>query len=429
MTSSPRPHVWLAGFLLLGILLGLIGPMLVAWQYHLDADPREIGLHFLALNAGYVVAALFCQRLLRSAKGTDADRQTGNELAKPLGDLPDTAPVLRGFLRSHSIRSVVLTASAVAAVGLIGLMFAAPPEPVAWRLAGLAVLGLAGGALATALFHCLEPTSKEGAGKLANQAGAWFGSGCLLAAVLIGGAYATGHDGLETILLAGVPLVFLGIFIREPAPIPLPNNRPTRDVRSLRLVATVLFSLLLFFQFGNEWALAGWLPLFLIRRLGSNPVAAIFALAAYFLFLVVGRWLARALLGVLSHRKLLLASIVLAMSGYLLLAATTTFSGAYTAIVVIGLGFGPIYPLIVENLDSRFAYHPGFYNGIFSIAVTGAMSAPWLLGYLCQFFGIQYVVLVPAIGSVFVCILALLLMLEAHLMREGTPSDHSALLY
>ncbi|HEX4770189.1 MAG TPA: MFS transporter [Bryobacteraceae bacterium] len=394
MTSSPRPHVWFTGFLVLGILLGSIGPMLVAWQYHLDADPREIGLHFLALNAGYVAAAAFCQRLLRR----------------------------------RSIRSVVIAASGVAAAGLVGLTFAAPPEPVGWRLVGLAVLGLAGGALATALFHCLEPTSKEGAGKLAIQASAWFSSGCLLAAVIIGGAYSTGRDVLETILLAVVPLVFLAVFVREPVPVPLPI-RPARDVRSLRMVATVLFSLLLFFQFGNEWALAGWLPLFLIRRLGSNPVAAIFALAVYFLFLVVGRGLARALIGVVSHRKLLLASIILAMGGYLLLAATTTFSGAYTAIVVIGLGFGPIYPLIVENLDSRFAYHPGFYNGIFSIAVTGAMCAPWLLGYLCQFFGIQYVVLVPAIGSVFVCILALLLMLEAHLMREETPSDHSALLY
>jgi fucose permease len=194
-------------------------------------------------------------------------------------------------------------------------------------------------------------------------------------------------------------------------------------------VATVLFSLLLFFQFGNEWALAGWLPLFLIRRLGSNPAAAIFALAAYFLFLVVGRWLARALLPVLSHRRLLLASIVLAMSGYLLLAASTTFSGAYTAIVIIGLGFGPIYPLVVENLDNRFAYQPGFYNGIFSVAITGAMAAPWLLGYVCQYFGMQYVVLVPAAGSVAVCVLALLIMLEGHLMRERRPSGRGELLY
>jgi fucose permease len=368
--------------------------MLVAWQY-LDTDPREIGRHFLALNAGYIVAAFFSQRLLRE----------------------------------RSMRIIILAASAAATVGLVGLSFAGPPEPVFFRLAGLSVLGLAGGALATALFHLLQPTSKQRAGSLANQAGAWFGAGCCLSAILVGISYASGRDLLETLLPAFVPLAFLAIFVRKPVPPSTANGRSARDVRSLRVVATVLFSLLLFFQFGNEWALAGWLPLFLIRRLGSSPIAAIFSLAVYFLCLVAGRWLAHALLRVLSHRKLLLASIVLAMCGYLLLALTTTFSGAYTAIVIIGLGFGPIYPLVVENLDSRFAYHPGFYNGIFSVAMSGAMFAPWLLGYFCQFFGIQYVVLVPAIGSVFVCILALLLMLEAHLMREATPSDHSALLY
>ena len=35
---------------------------------------------------------------------------------------------------------------------------------------------------------------------------------------------------------------------------------------SFRSPGAVLFALLLFIQFGNEWSIAGWLPLFLIRR-------------------------------------------------------------------------------------------------------------------------------------------------------------------
>ncbi len=157
-----------------------------------------------------------------------------------------------------------------------------------------------------------------------------------------------------------------------------------QTLRSARSVAAVLFSLLLFFQFGNEWALAGWLPLFLIHRLGANPVWAIFALAVYFLALMLGRLAAQALLPRANHRKLLLTSIVAAMLGYLLLSLTNSMTGAWIAVVIVGGGFAPIYPLISETLDDRFSYHPGFYNGIFSIAITGAHVGP-LAPRICGF--------------------------------------------
>lgn len=67
-------------------------------------------------------------------------------------------------------------------------------------------------------------------------------------------------------------------------------------------------------------------------------------------------------------------------------------------------------------MDDRFSFHPGFYNGTISIAVSGAMITPWLLGYVDAYLGMQYVMLIPAIGSVAVLILTFLLMLEARLM-------------
>ncbi len=187
-------------------------------------------------------------------------------------------------------------------------------------------------------------------------------------------------------------------------------------VRDLRSIAAVLFGLLLFFQFGSEWAIAGWLPLFLIHRLGSNPEWAIFALAIYFADLLLGRLLAFRLLPRFEHRKLLLASTILAMLGYLFLSFTTSLLGAYIAIILIGAGFAPVYPLIAENLDERFSYRPDFYNRMLLSGVTGAMSMQWILGFVGSYTGMQYVMLIPALGSIAVLILTLLIMLEAHLM-------------
>ncbi len=382
---------WVGGFLLLGILVGLLGSLLVAWQYHIDVDPKLIGLHFLALNAGYVIAAAIAQRLL---------------------------------LRVPT-RNLVLVSCTMAIASLLVLSMVAPPTAAIWRIVGLGFVGFAGGLLATSLLYVLEPYFERSPAAVVNRGGALFGCGCLIATGMIGATYFAGSVQIETALLALAPLVFLILFAankfaaaRQPIAIRVEENRTHEMLRDLRSIAAVLFSLLLFFQFGNEWAIASWLPLFLIHRLGANPVWAIFALAAYFLALLLGRLAVQPLLKRVSHRRLLLASVFAAMVGYLLLSFTPWMAGAWIAVVIIGAGFAPIYPLIAETLDHRFSYHPGFYNGLFSVAITGAMFAPWVLGYVDNWFGIEYVMLLPAVGSVIVLILALLIMLEARLMSD-----------
>lgn len=387
---------WLAGFLLVGMLLGLLGSLLIAWRYHIDVDPRLVGLHFLGLNAGYVVSAIVSQRAL-------------NRL---------------------SPRALAIAACACAFATLLALSFLAPPAQPAWRIVGLAFVGAAAGAFMAALLHTLQPYFAEVPAAMANLAGAFFGCGCLLATLMIALTYFASSVQIETALLALLPLIFAVLYSANSLPgartiARYPKEPPfmTEAVRDLHSIAAVLFSLLLFVQFGNEWAIAGWLPLYLIHRLGSNPVWAIGTLAAYFLALMLCRLAVRKLLPRISHPKLLIASTGIAMIGYLLLSFTTAMTGAWIAVIVIAAGFAPIYPLIAETLDHRFSYHPGFYNGLFSIAITGAMCIPWLLGFVDAYAGVAYVMLIPALGSIAVLVLALLIMLEARLMGERPHDD------
>lgn len=397
--SSRLAREWVSGFLLLGVLFGLLGSLLIAWQYHIDTNPQLIGLHFLALNAGYVVAAIVAQRLLMRL----------------------------------SIRSLALAACAVACGSLLALSFLVPPVAPGWRMLGLAFVGAAGGALATALFYLLSPYFSAAPAAMVNLTGVLFGWGCLLSTLIVSVTYFAGSVQIETALLAVVPLVYFVIFAanrlpaaRQPVPLRQEEDSHRQSLRDVRSIGAALFALLLFFQFGNEWAIAGWLPLFLIHRLGTNPVWAIFALAGYFLALMVGRLAVQPLLASVNHRRLLLVSVVFAMLGYLLLSFTASLSGAWAAVLLIGAAFAPIYPLVAERLDHRFSYHPGFYNGIFSIAITGAMCAPWLLGYVDSAFGIRYVMLLPACGSIAVFVLALLIMLESRLMTDRKSSKPAA---
>jgi len=178
----------------------------------------------------------------------------------------------------------------------------------------------------------------------------------------------------------------------------------------------VLFSLLLFFQMGNEWSLAGFLAVFLIQRLGASPSTALTLLAFYWAVLTLGRVAAQWLLPRAGHGKLLLLSAVAALLGCTALMSTNSLFGAGTAIVLVAGGFAMIYPLVVERIGGLFPdYHPGFYNGLFSLGITGGLLAPWSLSFVVDWLGIQFAMIVPALGTFMVVLLVGLLWLEAAL--------------
>ena len=391
-TETWFTETWLSGFLLLGIFLAALGSLLIVWNYHIDGDPRLVGLHFLGLSAGYGIGSHLGQR--RSWRGDP--------------------------------RRMALLACSAGFAGVLALSFLGPPASLVWRILILATVGLAGGVLASALLFALEPAYAAQPGRTLTKSGVYFGAGCLLATLGTGLTYlAAWHRG-ETVLLSVVPLVFLLRYARL-RPAVFFANPPSDSTEDLRLVAAFLFTMLLLVQFGNEWAMAGWLPLFLIHILGSSPGYAILALGVYFFALTLGRLLAQRVVERLSQSRLLIASMVVALAGYLLLSMAQSLADAYMGIVITAVGFGPIYPLVLKTLDERFNYQAGFYNRILSIAITGGLSVPWLLGYVDASFGMRAVMLLPALGSVAVLVLALLIMLEARLMGGPGISEQSNL--
>ena len=385
----------MAGFFVLGILLGMLGSLVITWQYHIDVEPESIGRHFLAMSAGYVLASLLTPRLL--------------------SNLP--------------VRTVAMCATALAFLSLVGLAAFAPPSAPIWRVGTLGAAGVSAGALTYTLFYANQSLFEVAPASYANRAGALFVGGGLLATMIVGITYFGGSIHIQTALLSLVPAVYLLALAlnRLPAAINRPQLQQDdllrETLKDLRSIATMLFSTLVFFQFSCEWAIVGWLPLFLIHTLGMNPVTAVWALGLYFFSLMIGRLIAQMLLPIISHRKMLMVSVAGSMAGYLLLSLTGSTLLALAAAVVIGLSHAPIYPLIAERLDHRFSYHPGFYSGTISVAMAGAMATPWLLGYVDESLGMRAVMLIPSIASILVLILSVLMMVESRLM--GGREDDS----
>jgi FHS family glucose/mannose:H+ symporter-like MFS transporter len=227
------------------------------------------------------------------------------------------------------------------------------------------------------------------------------------------------------IWLALVPAFFgIGYARSKFAPCAVTPLHATHSLLSeLRSPSAVLFSLVLFFQFGNEWAIAGWLPLYLSQRLGVSPSTSILILALYWLALLVGRIAAQWILPRVRHSRLLAASVAAAVFACVILIATDNLFGAVTGVLLLGAAFAPIYPLVVEKIGDRFPdYHPGVYNGIFSFAIAGGLLAPCALGYWAWQFGVRAVMALPLAGSLIVFILLVLTWLESRLHSSARRS-------
>jgi MFS transporter, FHS family, glucose/mannose:H+ symporter len=383
IAPAPTAGKALTGFLLSGFLFALLGALLPAWGYH--RDPPEfitIGNCFLSLGVGVIAAH----------------------------------QVAAAILARKSVRFLLVFACGVGCAGLLSLAFASPPVDWAWRAPGLAALGLAVGLLNAGLFQTIAATYSREPARAVAVGGIYYGLGCLAATLLVAGTFYVYTVPGILMLMALAPGLFAGLYARIPmaagGAVPQADFRQVyRDFRSLR---AVLFALLLFFQFGNEWSIAGWLPLFLVRRLGMSPPASLWLLSLYWTALLVGRVAAVAIMPRVRHSRLLGGSVLAALFGCLLLAMTNNQFGAGTGLLLLGAGFASIYPLVAEKIGSFFPYYnPVFFSGIFSFALFGGLIAPATLGYAASIWGIGIVVALPLLGICMVSVLLLLIWLES----------------
>jgi FHS family glucose/mannose:H+ symporter-like MFS transporter len=384
--NPAAPYAWrsLATFLVSGILMSFLGAILPAWGYHLRSGFAEVGSYFLSLAVGLLLSVGAAHFLLPR----------------------------------RGLKFLLISASVLGCGAFLFLAVSSPPAPAAWRLLGVLGIGFSAGLLNAGVFHAISPIYQRDRAATVNLAGLLFGSGSLLTALLVAGTYYVYTVPSILILFAALPGLYAvacsnANFGGQSAIQTLPLMQVLRDFKN---PGAVLFSLLLFFQFGNEWSIAGWLPLFLIRRLGISPADSLLLLALYWGALLVGRLVSQIILKRVNRAWLLLGSIVSALMGTIVLSSTNNLFGAIMGVLFVGGGYASIYPLVVEKIAHRFPYyHPGFYNGLFSLAMTGGFLAPWLLGYFAGAWGIQAVMILPMLGSCMVFVLVLLIMLESKL--------------
>jgi MFS transporter, FHS family, glucose/mannose:H+ symporter len=365
MSSQSAPNatalsgVAYAGMFVFGIVMALLGAVLPVLTARSDLGLEQVGTLFLVMNGAMLAASL--------ALGVAIDR-FGIKLPLALG------------------------------AGLVAGALAVLPGATRWieLLPVVACLGLGGGALngcTNTLVADLHADPRRKASAL-NLLGVFFGIGALALPFGLGASIArVGFAG--PIWGAAAVCAITGVAaagVRFP-----PAKRAQQSVTSgmarlLRRPLILALGALLFLQSGNEFLLGGYFSTFLTRELSVSIERSSLLLAGYWAAIMAARLALSAVLLRVGGAWVIGGGAVAAAIGALVVGTSSSTAMAMAGVVITGLALAGIFPTALALAGSAFREQSGTVFGLlFTCALTGGMTMPWMAGHLAAAAGLRTV--------------------------------------
>jgi fucose permease len=217
-------------------------------------------------------------------------------------------------------------------------------------------------------------------------------------------------------VFAAVTLVTLLLSLllpaREAEPDASAAERPASIASSFALLkepSVALAVLGIFLYVGAEVGLNSWLATYLSRTFGMDLASSATRLGPglFFIALSAGRLLGSFVLNFLDARRFFRWSALLGFAGLgLLLVGSRT--AALSGIVLCGLGFANIWPLVFSlTIESR-PDRSGALSGLMCMAIFGGATLPALMGVAADRMGVVSAFLVPLACFAYLTALAFL---------------------
>jgi fucose permease len=277
--------------------------------------------------------------------------------------------------------------------------------------------GLGAAVAATNLIFGTEYPERRGS--LLTAVNLCWGAGAVLAAGLVALAEREAALRLLLLALAGCAAALVAAFapfLRRSGGAAKETEAGSQRGARLDRAVFVLFSVVLFLYVGAETAVGGWIATYVHRLGGLSVERASLFVSAFWLSVVAGRGLVILLLRRIAERIVLLSGLAAAIAGVAALLVPHSAGVALFAVVVAGLGFAPLFPLLVARMLARTGRtrHAGW---IFAICGSGGAVVPWITGAVSQYAGgLRAAFLVP-LGAL--CGIAICTLIEGGMARDN----------
>ncbi|MBP1657614.1 MAG: transporter, partial [Bacteroidetes bacterium] len=208
--------------------------------------------------------------------------------------------------------------------------------------------------------------------------------------------------------------------IRFPAPKQQQGFPLARGLSLLKETTLILFGFILFFQSGMEGMMNTWTTTFLQQKAFATQEDALFALSCLVAGLAATRLVLSRALKLLSPWGALFMSTALIAVGVVLLWTAGTYAVALAGLVLTGIGFAAVFPVVLGAIGDAYASFSGTAFGIaLVIALGGNTILNYLVGVVAQAVGIAYF---PVI--VLVSLFCMTLLIIAVRTRVGPRHGH-----
>lgn len=346
------------GYLANGIITASLGPLLNQFAAHNQATLAEIG---------GVYTALFIGALLSNVA---------------LGRLTDRLGQHRALAVAFIIYAVAITASSFSrSLPLtFGLIFIAG--------LGFGTTNLCGNVLVGRVF-------KENSVSAVNWLNVFYGIGAFLGPLLVSLTLYLWKNGSPAIWFGSAAMAAVGIvMMAQIFKVHLENNEAAKPQQKIKVTGSLFLwsiGLITLIYVGTESTVGGWSTTYLQKTTTLPIELAAMATSAFWLALTGGRLMGAMLGSKISDFKLLVFCLAIASLGalaFLLGYGNGTLS--ILAILLMGLGFGAIYPTLMAMTTNAFRVAPGQAGGVVTaMGSVGGSLLPWLQGVILENLGMQ----------------------------------------
>ncbi|MCF8267348.1 MAG: MFS transporter [Ignavibacteriales bacterium] len=165
------------------------------------------------------------------------------------------------------------------------------------------------------------------------------------------------------------------------------DSSPASFASSIKLLFNNSYVLMMvlgiFLYVGAEVSMSSGVPILLKESFGMERFGLTVSWALFFLPILIGRFAGSAILRILEAKKFLVITSVLSIAGVLLLLLGNEFF-ALSGVVLTGLGFANIFPLIFSITVDKIPAKTNELSGLMVTAIVGGAIIPPIMGLVAD---------------------------------------------
>lgn len=172
-----------------------------------------------------------------------------------------------------------------------------------------------------------------------------------------------------------------------------------------RYVLSMVFGI--FIYCGVEIAVASHAPILLSDKFGISveKLGLVISWSLFYLPIFLGRFFGSYILKYIDPTRLLIISGLVAITGVLIILFTNSLTMALIGILIIGLGFANIFPLIFSITIDYMPNHQNELSGLMVTMIVGGAFIPLIMGSIADLTNITFAFIVPLLCLCYVIFL------------------------